>query len=317
MGAARASAYTFGVRLPAARHFLSLFAIMVVWAVFRPAPAAACSTCTVGDPTLVAMGLEQPFQHRVRLGATWRFRMESVAEGTAWERALQEHRFELAASYAPHERVVIAAMLPLVYLRADEANLATQRRFGLGDLDLRVRVVLLRDRKLSPRHLISGAIGAELPTSIELRDESREANVDFELQAGSGSFTPLAGLGYGYFADPWSFQFFSVVRVPAHEGHAQTRLGASWSTMAALQYQPWTFLGFRLGLDSRFDAQGTVAGQPDPESGGAILYAGAGLMASPWEDALLRVQASYPFWQDLRGDHREGVALMLSFTHDL
>ena len=51
--------------------------------------------------------------------------------------------------------------------------------------------------------------------------------------------------------------------------------------MAALQYQPWTFLGFRLGLDSRFDAQGTVAGQPDPESGGTILYAGAGLMASP------------------------------------
>lgn len=263
------------------------------------------------------MGLEQPFQHRVRLGATWRFRMESVAPDTEWSRELEEHRFELAASYAPHERVVIAAMLPLVYLHATEANLAEERRFGLGDLDLRVRVVLYRDRELSPRHLISLAVGAEIPTSSELMDTGRESQADFELQTGAGVFTPLAGLGYGYFAEPWSFQLFSVLRAPTHEGHAATRPGLTWSTTASLQLQPWEFLGFRLSADSRVDGEGAIAGEPDLESGGAILYAGAGVVVAPWTDALFRVRVAYPFWQELAGDHHEGLVLLASFTHDL
>ncbi|MEM1414524.1 MAG: transporter [Myxococcota bacterium] len=286
-----------------------------------PPRARACSTCTVGDPTLTVTGTEQPFRNRVRASATLRHRRETLAadgpNGPIDDAfRLRESRLELGLSWAATDRVVLAATMPLIHQQIAYPNLARDRRWAAGDLDLRARVVLFRDRQLAPKHLLSGVVGLELPTAPALRDPA--GRVLFDLQAGSGSVDPLVGLLYSRFAGITSVHLTTTLLMPS-EGHARRRLGPSWQASVTGQVQPWSAFGFRASLDGRLDGREAESGQRDGESGGAILYATVGAVALPVPadaDLVLMAQVSVPVVQRLRGGHDEGLVLSAGVTHD-
>jgi hypothetical protein len=130
---------------------VAIAGLLSLAALFADASAArACSTCTVGDPTITVLGTGQPYRNRLRFSVAGRQRRERI--GVAPERLeLLEHRFELGVAWAATDRWVLSAMLPLTQQRVSYPNLAEERRFGLGDAELRARAVLYRDRQLTPR----------------------------------------------------------------------------------------------------------------------------------------------------------------------
>ncbi|MBO6937031.1 MAG: hypothetical protein JJ863_18815 [Deltaproteobacteria bacterium] len=274
--------------------------------------AEACSTCTVGDPTITVVGVGQPYRNRVRLSAGARQRRERVGLGT--ERLeLLEHRFELGVAWAATERWVLSAMLPLVQQRVRYPNLAEERRFGLGDAELRARVVLYRDRTLAPRHLLSGILGLELPTGTRVPE--RDDQVTYDLQTGSGSVDPIAGVLYSRFAAPHSVHAMAAVVVPT-PGRYDVRGGTSGRALVRYQWQPRS-VGLEVGVDGRIDGMDRVDGALDADSGGAILWLSAGGVARAGDDLVFRVVVSVPVVQSLRGGHREGVALLGTVVLDV
>lgn len=275
----------------------------------QPDAAHACSTCTVGDPTLTVMGAEQPTRGRLRLSAMLRWRRERVEDGPS----LTERRLELGVAYAPVPRITFALGVPLVSRRARFANLAEERSLGLGDVELRVRATLFRDRELAPRHLLAGVVGVELPTAVRTSGPYRD---DAEQQPGSRSWDPLVGVTYGLFAAPWSMHLVAVVVTPASEGVGAVRAGVSGRGSLRAQWQPRSSFGLALGLDGRVDAREHVDGLRVDESGGAILYGTFGVVASPGSDVVLDLRLSVPIWQRLRGGHVEGVVLLAGVAFD-
>ncbi len=276
------------------------------------AAARACSTCTVGDPTLTALGVGQPYADRLRLSATARQRRETLGTG-AEATELLEHRVELAAAWSPSDRWVLSVLVPLVQQRVTFPNLARERRFNLGDVELRARLVVFRDRDLAPRHLVSALIGLELPTAPRLRDSAGQT--PYELQSGSGSLDPFAGVLYSRFAAPHSVHLLAAVTTPT-PGRFGVTGGVSGRWMTRYQWQPRA-VGLELGVDGRLDGMDRVGGVRDVESGGAVMWVVGGLVASPMTDVALRFIAAMPVLQALRGGHEEGLALMASVTLDV
>ncbi len=155
---------------------------------------------------------------------------------------------------------MLSAALPIIHQHLAYPNLASERRVAVGDLDVRARVFLYRDRALSPRHLLASIVGLELPTAPLLAPSIGRATMDF--QAGSGSFDPIVGIAYSGFFGDWSTQLVSVLTMRTR-GHLETRDGPSWSSSATLQWQPMTTLGLQASFATRLDAQATVAGAAD------------------------------------------------------
>ena len=272
----------------------------------------ACSTCSVGDPTITVLGVGQPYQNRFRVSLASRQRRERYGS-PGLQSELLEHRLELGLAWAPTSRLVVSAMIPLVHQRVRFPNLARERRFGPGDAELRVRAVLYRDRDLGARHLVSGILGLELPTAPEVRDDGGQAG--FERQLGSGSVDPILGVLYSHFAAPHSIHLMGSV-VVGTPGRFGVRAGTSGRLLARYQWQPWK-LGLELGIDGRVDGRDHFEGAPDSESGGGIVWLSGGLVGRIGTDLVLRFVASVPVVQSLRGGHQEGVALVGSVVLDV
>jgi hypothetical protein len=67
----------------------------------------------------------------------------------------------------------------------------------------------------------------------------------------------------------------------------------------------------------RVDAVSREAGQHEPDSGGAIVYATMGMVASPVTDLILQAGLAVPVVNALSGQHREGLAVNLGLSLDL
>ncbi|MBC7173255.1 MAG: hypothetical protein H5U40_12530, partial [Polyangiaceae bacterium] len=229
-----------------------------------PRPARACSSCSVGDPTLTVMGTEAPVAQRVRAALTVRHRRDAVGEPHVDELRLAEQRYEAAVSYAPIDRLALSVGMPLVHRRIDTLTAAPEDSWGPGDIDVRMRVLAYRDRPFAPRHLLGVVVGIELPTRIERSEPAQAINAlvakhagggvvdpslahagSLELMAGSGSFDPLVGLTYSLLRDPYSLHVASILLVPT-VGHFGSRGGPSLRTSLFAQYQPVRAFGARL-----------------------------------------------------------------------
>ena len=279
------------------------------------AEAAACGTCAVGDPTLTIVGFEQPAAHRVRTSLTMRHRQDRIGDPEVDEMLLSEQRLEIAAAYSPTDRWVISVMMPVVHRLVTEVNLAESDIWAPGDLDLRARAVVYRDRKFAPRHLLAVTGGLELPTSSVETDANGD-ELPLEFQAGSRSWDPIAGVSYIFFSNPWSV-FVSSTAIFPTEGTAESTAGISFRQSANAQYQPLDFLGFRLGAEFRVDQPTMVAGERDPNSGGHITYANLGVIALPHPKVLLHITASIPVVQRLDGFHEESLAVAGGLVYDI
>lgn len=284
---------------------------LVVLAILADTPAArACSTCTVGDPTLTVMGAEQPTDGRLRFSSSLRWRRERVEQG----HALVERRVELGVAWSPIARVTLSVGVPVVSRRARFPNLAEERSLGFGDVDVRARVLLFRDRELAPRHLVAAVLGLELPTAVR---SAGPYDDDPEHQPGTRSWDPIVGLTYGAFVGDWSLHALAVLLAPASEGVANVRGGPSLRGSLRAQWQPWRALGFALGLDGRVDGREHVDGARDDATGGAVVYGGAGVVLAPREDLVLDLRLAAPLWQRLRGGHVEGWVAFVGATIDV
>ena len=279
------------------------------------AEAAACGTCSVGDPTLTIVGFEQPKANRVWTSAAVRHRNDSIGDESIDQLTLSEQRLELAGAYSPIDRLTLSLMMPLVHRLITEVNLAEANIWAPGDLDLRLRGVIYRDREFAPRHLVSLIGGLEFPTStIEYGPEGRPLPLEF--QAGTGSWDPIVGASYSMFMDPWSL-FVSSTAIFPTTGTADTRASTSFRQMALGQYQPWRFLAFQLGAEFRLDGPGFIEGVRDPNTGGHITYGTLGIVGLPHERVVIHATAALPLIQRLDGTHREGFAFTAGLVYEI
>ena len=294
---------------------LSCAGFVVSLGVLAPSSANACSTCTVGDPTLTVMGAEQPFENRLRSAVTVRHATHRWGVPGQTAQALSEQRLEASLSYAPTDWLSLSVLVPVVRRTLTYVNLASDRRVSLADVEIRARAFVLRDRRLAPRHLGAVMVGAEVPTAPRRTDQDG-LSMPLERQTGSGSFDPMVGLTYSFFANPLSFHAVSSVLLPTR-GFDDARSGISWRTSLAGQLQPWSFFGGRLGFDARLDgATDEGAAGIDPNSGGWIGFLSAGVVSSPVDDLVLQFTLSVPVVEAFRGEQGEGVAVAGGATFD-
>ncbi|MCB9594143.1 MAG: transporter [Sandaracinaceae bacterium] len=280
-----------------------------------PGRASACATCGCGDPTRTTMGTGQPYAGRLRLGANLRYRWDDVGDEGVDRATVHEVRLDLAAAYAPTDWLIVAASLPVLYRDVGWVNGGHASTVSPGELELRARVVLLRDRAFAPRHLLGVALGLKLPTGIDQVTPGGTL-LPIEAQPGSGTWDGIGGLFYTHLADPWAVFATAQVTV-GWAGRYDESPGPSLRGGLALQYRFDANVTVRGGVDARWDAPATIEGQTDPSTEHVTLFASPDFLWSPEDDWLLTVGARIPVAQ-LSGQGRaEGWYFLVSAVVDL
>ncbi|MBX3273032.1 MAG: hypothetical protein KF729_22405 [Sandaracinaceae bacterium] len=273
--------------------------------------AAACASCGCGDPTLTTIGVGQPFAGRARVSLALEGRWDELGEGTV----MGEASARLAASYAFDDRVALAASVPLLLRDLTWASQRHVTTLGLGDADVRARVVLLRDRSFAPSHLFGVALGVKLPTSIDQVD-AHGARLPVVAQSGSGTIDPLIGLTYSHFADPFALFASATVALP-FAGRYEESPGPSLFLSVAAQHRFDGHFSVRLGTDARLDAPALIGARTDPRTRHFSLFTAADLLVSPITDWIFQLGASVPVLQDSPQGRTEGVYFRLAVTADI
>ena len=92
--------------------------------------------------------------------------------------------------------------------------------------------------------------------------------------------------------------------------------GDSIRGSAGVQYVPLKSLSVRAGVMMRFDLSGELRkGVDDPNSGGLVGYATAGVSLSPSRSLNASFDVYVPAIQLLRGDHRDSTVLALTLGY--
>lgn len=227
----------------------------------------------------------------------------------------QEQRIELGAALQVLEPLQISLRVPLVRRQVEHTNLAQNRVFHLGDLELRARYFAYQDREFAPRHLIALQAGLRIPTAPQANAANGERLV-LEAQTGTGSFDPIVGVSYGFFMQPWSL-FASLTALLPTPSRFDARAGYALLGTVSAQFQPLDWLGLSLALDTRFDTALIDRGEVDPHSGGFIAFASPGVILKPIEDLIFQASVRIPFVQALRGEHTESVMVVAGVVYDL
>jgi hypothetical protein len=292
------------------------FAVLAVLAIaLRSAEASACAACGCGDPTLTAAGAEQPFAGRLRSSLELRYRTDSIGEPGVDESEIVELRADVSGSWAPLENLVFMLTMPLVYREVTDVSLAANSSWGPGDLELRSKLFVYRDRALAPRHLLAVMLGLKAPTAPFRRDADGEL-LPLEAQPGTGSWDLLAGPSYALFEGAFSFYASAQLSYPLVT-REELEPGASLRGTLAPQLQVVESLAVRGAIEARADQVSEESGMEDPNSGGLVVLAGGDVLVSPLLDLTLAVGARLPVVQALRGFHREGPVLNVAVSYDL
>jgi hypothetical protein len=261
------------------------------------------------------MGTEQPFAGRLRLAATVRAWGMSTGEATLESATLRELRMEVAASYAPLRWLFLSATLPLQARAVQDVSLARERSWGPGDLEVRAKAYLFRDREFSPDHLVSVLVGIELPTSPTVHDaQGRPLSLDAQL--GTGSWDPLAGLAYSMFRGEWSF-IASATGSLSTRGRMGFRGGASLRNTLAAQYQPHSRWALRLAVDTRLEGASDTLGVREPVGRGFIGFVSPEVLYSPATDVIIQAGVRAPVLTLLSGQVRQTPILQAAVVYDL
>ena len=269
-----------------------------------PRTAKACTTCEVGDRTEAAMGAEAPYKNRLRGGVQFRFRTDAVGERGRDQIRLREQRLHASLAWAPSDRWMLSVMLPVSRRALRHVNLARHENTGMGDVDLRMRAVLFRDRRFETRHMLTAGAGLELPTA-RLRRSAQGESLPLEVQAGSASWDPHVDLAYRFAAHPFSMSLSSSLLLST-QGPTGARAGPALLSNIRLQYEPSSWLALRAGLSGRASGPTRESFGIDPNSGGAIVYTSLGLAVPIHRKARIMAEALLPTLNALRGAHREG-----------
>jgi hypothetical protein len=307
----------------AAAHRGSAAIALVLAGLLAPAErqAEACAACGCGDQTLTATGTEKPYQNRVRIALE-----ERAGESTSGDVMTGDFertwtlRSALALSWAPHDRVTIGALLPWVAHWVSGQTGPMKRPSGLGDLELSTRVVLYRERRFAPRHLLWGMAGLKTPTGPRAFDDTGHPYSD-DIQPGSGSWDPFFGATYGWFGDKVAVFASASYRLttPNTRGY---RRGSQLGATVAAQYQPVSWFAAGLGLDLGWLQADTLAtGAQVPSTGGVLLDLAPSLMFMPTMDLLIRVSADIPMTPSgfvvMNGTQSRSQMAIVSLAYDI
>lgn len=291
-----------------------LAAALALAAMLTAQRAWACSTCGCGDLTLTVMGSEKPYAGRLRAALELRHRTDAVGTPGFTEQRLSEQRLDAQLIWAPLDRLVLMVDVPALYRDVRYVNLANRSTTALGEIELRAKAFVYQNDPYVPSHLLAVIGTLKLPTA-PLQRGADDTLLPIELQAGTGSFDPGAGIAYAYFADPWSF-YASVTGVYATRGDQGYRASRSLRSTTALQYQLMPSLALRGGIDTRTDSTAIEDSATAADSGGFIGFATAEALISPVEDTLVYLALRVPVVNALRGNHDEGVYLSGGLAYD-
>lgn len=279
-----------------------------------PHEASACAACGCGDPTLTTLGTEQPYAGRLRAALVAQLRTDDVGTPRVDQLRLRELRFDASLAYAPHERLFLVLSVPTLLREVEYVNLAKQSSFGLGDVELRAKGFVFRDRPLAPQHLVSLVAGVKLPTAPVQKnpDGTRQP---LELQPGTGSVDPLLGASYAFSAQPYSVYASSQLTYPTG-GDEGFRGSRSLRNTLSFQDQLTEAFAARVGFDTRLDGKSLEEGEESKDSGGFIGFALVEVLVSPVTDLLLSAAARVPVVNALDGEHEEGPFWSLGVAYD-
>lgn len=278
-------------------------------------PASACATCGCGDPTLTAMGTEKPYRDRLRASLDVRHRTDAIGQPEVDRLVVRETRFDSQLAWAPHERLFLLATVPVVHRRVSYVNDAVNTSTGLGDVELRAKAFVYVDRSFAPRHLFALTAGLKVPTAPRQRSDLDGAFLPIEAQPGTGSWDPLLGMSYAFFARPVSL-YASVQGTAPLRGTSEFRGSPSMRTTTAVQYQVFSWLAPRLGIDTRLDARSYEGGLPERDSSGFIAFVSPEMLVSPLPDVVFVLSLRVPVVQALAGYHDEGPMIGVAAVYD-
>jgi hypothetical protein len=279
------------------------------------ARAHACASCSCGDPTITAVGIEQPYKNRLRLAIETRVG-EHTSGADADRMRVLETRTQLGLSYTPHDRITLSGFLPFAASRFVDAANHGQWVRGLGDLELQARVLVARDRRFAPRHLFWIGAGVKAPTGPRLRDDAGVPYADDD-QPGSGSWDPLATAVYAWFRDPLSLYTQLMFRYPT-TGPRAYRRGTSLLSSTVLQLQPLRRLAVQLGADLHYVWADTMGGTFEvPGTGGFVAALTPGVAVNVWRDLVLRAVVEVPVVQRLQGAQSLGPQVAITLSYDV
>jgi len=280
-----------------------------------PSTVSACASCGCGDPTLTAVGVEQPYKNRLRLVLEERVGTRTSGADVMRERLVMT-RTQLGIAYTPHARITLAAFMPLIASTLTGPTGASQHIVGIGELELQARVLVARDRSFAPRHLFWLVAGLKTPTTPRIHDDAGFPYPDDD-QPGSGSWDPLGGATYAWFGGFVSVYSSFLFRIPT-DGERGYRRGRSILSASAVQLQPLPRLAIQLGANLHYlTADALSNGAPAPNTGGFVAAIAPGLLINPWRDLLLRVAVEVPVYQSMNGVQSLGPQGVLAISYDI
>jgi hypothetical protein len=303
------------LRSARSRSSLVAFALPVAASILAIATSAgrarACATCGAGDPALAIAGAEQPFAGRVRLAAVLQHTSYEDVDG-----AVADQRVLLGGSVALGDVAMLSAALPLAWREVTYPDLSHDTTLGLGDADLRLRVMLARDRAFAPAHRLVLELGARVPTAPKLTRPDGRAPLPGQL--GTGAFEPLIGLAWIARIDDTTLWLAAQGAFPT-SGFAGWRNGAALRSSVSVQWQALAELALRALADVRLEGP---SGFPQDEGEGlaSFVFLGAGIVVAPAPDVVLHLLVRVPIAQQAGGAHafrRDGPTIELGAALDV
>lgn len=277
------------------------------------APAAqACSTCKCGDYTINLLGTEKPFANRFRAGVDHYTRSETQGSGIA-QRETEEWRTLLGLAWSVNENLTLAAQIPWVRKEIEDGTLARSEAEGLGDIDLIARYVLVRGGTGSGRHLAGVRASVRLPTADEIEQDGEKLDID--VQPDAGSTAPSLGGWYSYFRFPW-FVSSSLNYLSFHDGNQDFSPGDAVTGSLLGQYGLNQTVAFQLGLDARYAERNQFSGIDDPDSGGTLAMAFAGVAVRALDELVINAGVQTKLIENLNGEQEEEPVFRFGLAYD-
>lgn len=275
-------------------------------------PAQACSTCKCADPTVSLLGVEKPYENRIRIGVEHLLRAETQGSGLE-RRETDEQRTLLGLAWSPHRDLTLIAQIPWVHKEITGGDLARQEAEGLGDIDLIGRYVLWREGGGSGRQLAGLRAGVRLPTAQQIRSGGEKLDID--VQPDAGSTVPNLGGWYAYYGYPW-FLSASLSYFHFSNGHQGFSPGDAAVGSVLGQYALTLRFAVQLGIDARYAGRNQFSGRNDPDSGGTLAMAFAGAALRLFDDFVVNAGAQLPVLDELNGRQQEDPSLRLGIAYD-
>ncbi len=289
-----------------------LFLMVVAGMSITPA-VFACSTCMVGDPTQTLMGVEKPYQDRLRMSLDGLVRKEELGREGFNKKEIDESRATLSFSYAPNTRYMFGLAVPFARRKLSTFNLAEQEVTAPGDMTLTVKS-FQQEKQFMQKHMYGFLAGIKIPTGSEQTDVNG-APLDFDVQSGQGAVVVNVGAWYANFNFPYMY-YLSAAYYKANEGFQGFQAGDALVFNAAAQYAKSTDLSFSFALEGRWSQRDSFSGVSDPDSGGAIVFASPGVIYTLKQDVLFNIFIKTPVVDALNGFHDEGAIFTMGITYD-